>query len=72
MIKHRKVKTVSGVHVQIKAHTFCVHGDNPEAIKLLKSLRKGIEANESGIDSSRIGNNDRNNSACIGFYLVIS
>lgn len=39
MIKNKKVKTVNGAHIHIEAHTFCVHGDNPEAIKLLKSLR---------------------------------
>ncbi len=38
MIFKQKVKTISGVEADIKAETFCVHGDNPEAIKLLQNL----------------------------------
>ena len=38
MIFKQKVKSVNGVEVEIKADTFCVHGDNPNAIKLLHNL----------------------------------
>ncbi|WP_242093971.1 5-oxoprolinase subunit PxpA [Aestuariivivens sediminicola] len=39
MIKEKKVRTVSGKEVSIEAHTFCVHGDNPKALRLLEGLR---------------------------------
>ncbi|MBT8279903.1 MAG: 5-oxoprolinase subunit PxpA [Bacteroidia bacterium] len=47
MIVHKKVKTINGVEVPIKAQTICIHGDNPKAINMLKSLtqfltKKGI------------------------------
>lgn len=42
MILHKKVKTISGVEVSIKAETICVHGDNPEALKLIKKLRQNL------------------------------
>ena len=43
MIFQQKVKTISGVEVEIKADTFCVHGDNPEAIKLLQNLTEKLQ-----------------------------
>lgn len=38
MIFQQKVKAINGVEVDIKADTFCVHGDNPNVIKLLQNL----------------------------------
>lgn len=38
MIKTQKVKTIQGVEVNIKAETFCIHGDNLQAEYLLKKL----------------------------------
>ena len=49
MIKHQKVRAVNGVEVKIKAETFCVHGDNPEAVILIKSLKENLEKNHIGI-----------------------
>lgn len=48
MIIHKKVKTISGVEVPIKADTYCIHGDNPNAVEILKYisnkfLEKGIK-----------------------------
>jgi UPF0271 protein len=43
MIFEQKVKTISGVEVEIKADTFCVHGDNPEAINLLRKLTQKLQ-----------------------------
>lgn len=42
MILHQKVTSISRVDVPIKAETICVHGDNPEAINLVKNLRKNL------------------------------
>lgn len=45
MITKQKVKTLNGVEVQIKADTFCVHGDNPKVVHLIKNLRNKLEEN---------------------------
>jgi UPF0271 protein len=42
MINHKKVKTISGVEVPIKASTFCVHGDTKNAIGILKYLNREL------------------------------
>ena len=42
MISKSRVKTISGVEVEIKAETFCVHGDNFQAEILLKKLYKNL------------------------------
>ena len=34
-----KVKTINGNEIKIKADTFCVHGDNPNAMEIIKKLR---------------------------------
>ena len=45
MILQKKVKTVDGVEVELIAETFCFHGDNPNAIKLLKYASKMLQKN---------------------------
>jgi UPF0271 protein len=47
MVVHEKVTSVSGVEVPIKADTFCIHGDNPKALKLASDLVKRLS--KSGI-----------------------
>ena len=42
MILRHKVKSINGVEVPIKAETICVHGDNPEALNLIKNLRQNL------------------------------
>ncbi|MDO5972029.1 5-oxoprolinase subunit PxpA [Flavivirga aquimarina] len=39
MISKQQVKTITGKNMDIKAQTFCIHGDNPNAINLVKNLR---------------------------------
>ncbi|MFG6687340.1 5-oxoprolinase subunit PxpA [Mariniflexile sp. HNIBRBA6329] len=46
MISKRKVKTITGVEVDIKAETFCVHGDNLKAAELVKKLRLDLESKD--------------------------
>lgn len=38
IISEGKVMTINGVEVELKAKTFCVHGDNPKALNILKNL----------------------------------
>ena len=42
IITKHKVKTIDGKSVDIKAKTFCVHGDNPNALRILKYLNKKL------------------------------
>ncbi|MBT8259514.1 MAG: 5-oxoprolinase subunit PxpA [Bacteroidia bacterium] len=43
MIKRGVVRTINGNEIEIQAQTFCVHGDNPKALKLLKGLRQILD-----------------------------
>lgn len=45
MITSQKVKTVNGLEIDLKADTFCVHGDNPKAVDLIKELKVRLENN---------------------------
>ena len=38
-----KVKTISGLPFPLKVDTFCVHGDNPNALEILTYLREQID-----------------------------
>lgn len=42
MAKENKVLTVSGVEKEIKAQTFCIHGDNENVTAILKALNKKL------------------------------
>ncbi len=42
MIMQQKVTAVNGVEVELKASTFCIHGDNPEALILAQDLREKL------------------------------
>ena len=43
MVTSQKVKTVNGLEINLKADTFCVHGDNPKAVDLIKELKIRLE-----------------------------
>lgn len=43
MILNQKVKTINGKEITILADTFCVHGDNPNAVRLIVDLRMRLE-----------------------------
>jgi len=42
IIERSKVKTIEGNEREIKAQTFCVHGDNPNASNILKALHQEV------------------------------
>ena len=46
MVQQGEVKTISGKHINIKADTFCIHGDNPKAIELVKLLSENLAKNQ--------------------------
>ncbi len=43
MVKHTKVKTVSGLEKEIKADTFCVHSDTKNALEIVKHLNQELQ-----------------------------
>lgn len=45
MISTQKVKTIKNIELDIEAATFCVHGDNPKAVDLIKNLKLKLELN---------------------------
>lgn len=47
MIVHEKIRTINDRELAIKAATFCVHGDTPNALQLVRDLIKKL--NTSGI-----------------------
>jgi UPF0271 protein len=46
MITEQRLITIDGVGVKIHAETFCIHGDNPCAISILKMVSKIVQENE--------------------------
>lgn len=42
LVLNGKVKTIEGELVPIKAETFCIHGDNPSAVEILKTIRVNL------------------------------
>lgn len=46
MVQNKKVKTVSGKEKHILAQTICVHGDSPNAIKMVKKLNKKMQKSD--------------------------
>lgn len=45
MIKEHTVEAINGSKIPIDASTICIHGDNPAAIELARSLRDHLEKN---------------------------
>jgi len=43
MVSEHKVKTINSTEVALKAETFCIHGDTPKAVKIVKSLKNKLE-----------------------------
>lgn len=42
MVEHKQITTIFKKEINIKADTFCIHGDNTKAIELLKHLHKKL------------------------------
>lgn len=54
MVKEGKVEAINGQDISIQADTICVHGDNPQAVAFVKTIRdtlqrEGIEVAPMGI-----------------------
>jgi UPF0271 protein len=44
MIKEKKVKTIEGTDIEMNAHSIMMHGDTSEVVEMVKTLRRGLEA----------------------------
>ena len=42
MAKHGQVKSLDGELMEIKAHTYCIHGDTPSALEILMYLHQEL------------------------------
>ena len=43
ILKNKNIISIDGIKVKIEYDTLCIHGDNPNSIKLLKSLHKKLK-----------------------------
>ncbi len=48
-----KVRAVDGTEIELEAQTLCVHGDNPAAVDLVRSIRQRLE--DAGITVMPMG-----------------
>ncbi|MBL7173738.1 MAG: 5-oxoprolinase subunit PxpA [Desulfobacteraceae bacterium] len=53
MVSEGLVTAKDGSHIELEADTICVHGDNPEAVALVKDIREALL--NSGIDAVPMG-----------------
>ncbi|MDI3316927.1 MAG: 5-oxoprolinase subunit PxpA [Bacillota bacterium] len=53
IVRDGRVTAVSGEEVELQAETLCVHGDNPEAVRLVDALRQRLEA--AGVEIAPVG-----------------
>jgi UPF0271 protein len=40
---HQRVRTIAGTLLPLPAKTLCVHGDDPQAVHLLRAIRRALE-----------------------------
>ncbi len=48
--KHQKLTCLTGEEINIKAQTFCIHGDNKKAVSILNYLHKKCKENNININ----------------------
>ena len=53
LVKRGSVTAIDGTEIELKADTICVHGDNPEALALVKIIRASLT--NSGIQVRPMG-----------------
>ncbi len=50
-VREGRVATIDGGEIELRAETICVHGDNPEALALVKTIRESLL--QAGIEIRR-------------------
>ncbi len=51
-VKEGKIDTVDGKFIEVKADTICIHGDAPNAVDVIKTLREGLQ--REGVEVVRL------------------
>lgn len=51
MVKEGKVTAITGEDVNINAQSICVHGDNPDAVKFVKEIKRRLQEEEIQVTS---------------------
>ena len=46
IIKKNQITSINNVQMNIKADTFCIHGDNPNALVIMKSLMSFLNSHK--------------------------
>jgi 5-oxoprolinase (ATP-hydrolysing) subunit A len=44
MVKENRIEAIDGGYVNIKVQSLCIHGDNPNAVAIAKTVREALEA----------------------------
>ncbi len=52
MVRQEKVRTIDTTEIALKAETFCLHGDTPNALQILTYLRKNLASPQFNIHIS--------------------
>ena len=50
MAEHGQVISVDGNRLDLEVHTLCVHGDNPAAVDLVKTIRQTLEKDSVALE----------------------
>jgi UPF0271 protein len=45
VVRNGYTQTLNGEKVELQAQSFCIHGDNPHAVEILKAIKLGLEEN---------------------------
>lgn len=54
MAAEQCIETLEGTTIELEAHTLCVHGDNPQAVAMVRDIRRAL--GENGVAVGRIAN----------------
>ncbi|KXG42945.1 LamB/YcsF family protein [Tepidibacillus infernus] len=57
MVKEGKVRAVNGEDIDIQADTICVHGDEPQALSFVKTLREKLKQEKIMIKNFGVSSN---------------
>ena len=52
LVKEGIVQSAEGKDIHLKAHSICLHGDNPAAVEMARSIRKALE--DAGVQIRKI------------------
>jgi UPF0271 protein len=53
LVKEGTVTTPDGQTLELKAHSICMHGDSPEAVKMAEAVRAAMEKNGIAVKNLR-------------------